>query len=47
MNGSTEPEMDNDASALLKFYTQRVFSKIMFPEKTNRKPGPSRKNRGG
>jgi hypothetical protein len=45
MNGSEEPEAENKVSALLTFYTRKVFSKIKCPEKPKMKPAPYRKNK--
>jgi hypothetical protein len=42
MNGNNEPEAENKASALLKFYTRKVFSRIKSPEKP--KSAPHREN---
>jgi hypothetical protein len=47
MNGSTESEAENKASALLKFYTLKVCSRIKSPENANQKTSPHRKNRSG
>jgi len=45
MNGSNEPEAENKASVLLKFYTRKVFSRIKPSEKPKTKPAPEKPGR--
>lgn len=45
MNGNNEPEAENKASVLLKFYTRKVFSRIKPPEKSKQKPAPEKPER--
>jgi hypothetical protein len=45
MNGSKEPEADNKASVLLKFYTRKVFSRIRPSEKPKTNTAPEKPGR--
>jgi len=47
MNGMPEQEAKNEMSMLLKYYTQKVFSKIIHSRKLKQKINPNQKNRIG